>query len=184
VCRTIHARFPAHPIDIGIRGETTDLIRARWERERTPRLPSRAGNRIVLQFGINDVAEMTGQGRRVTEGASVEHAAAIVSGAAASYPTLWVGLPPANVACSPIHPGAGLEISCAQEPAIALNRRYKQLAGRFCVAYLDIQTPLLADPAYMDSLTKGDQMHPDGSGYARIAELVDGWKAWASWFET
>ncbi|ASP33437.1 GDSL-type esterase/lipase family protein [Labrenzia sp. VG12] len=169
--------------DLGIRGETTDQIGARWQSECTPRLPEGADNRVVLQFGINDVAVITGQGRHVAPEASLASAAELVSAAAAAYPTLWVGLPPANVACSPMHPSAGLEISFRQEDAIALNGAFKDLAAKLGIAYLDIQTPLLGDTAYLDSLTRGDRMHPDGEGYARITDLVDAWPAWSDWFE-
>ena len=168
--------------DLGIRGETTDQIEARWQGECGPRLPAGADNRVVLQFGINDIAVITGQGRRLPAEVSCTHAAAIVSAVAAAYPVLWVGLPPANVACSPMHPAAGMEISFSQDEAIALNGLFRDLAAKLDVAYLDIQTPLLADPAYMESLTRGDRMHPDGAGYARIADLVDDWSAWADWF--
>lgn len=170
--------------DLGIRGETTDQIGARWQSECKPRLPQGADNRVVLQFGINDVAVITGQGRHLALEVSLASAAELVSAAAAAYPTLWVGLPPANVACSPMHPSAVLEISFRQEDAIALNGAFQDLAAKLGVSYLDIQTPLLGDAAYLDSLTRGDRMHPDGHGYARIADLVDAWPAWANWFET
>ncbi|MDA4847007.1 GDSL-type esterase/lipase family protein [Hoeflea poritis] len=168
--------------DLGIRGATTDEIRGRWVAECAARFPDGADNRVVLQFGINDVAEIVGSGRRVEEEASVANAEAIAREAASRYPTLWVGVPPANVACSPMRPSEGLEIDFSQETAIALNRRYAELAAKLGVPYLDIQTPLLADKRYMDSLTKGDRMHCDGSGYAIMADLVDKWDAWADWF--
>ena len=81
-----------------------------------------------------------------------------------------------------MRPSERLEIDFSQETAIALNRRYVELAAKLGVPYLDIQTPLLADKRYMDSLTKGDRMHCDGSGYAIMAALVDKWDAWADWF--
>ena len=169
--------------DLGIRGATTDEIRARWKAECAPRLQPGADNRIVLQFGINDVAEIVGSGRRVEENASVDNATAIARQASDLGPTLWVGLPPANVACSPMRPSEGLEITFSQDTAMALNQRFKALAATLGIPYLDIQTKLLANQDYMASLTRGDRMHCDGSGYAIMADLVDGWEAWARWFE-
>ncbi|MEM7444801.1 MAG: GDSL-type esterase/lipase family protein [Pseudomonadota bacterium] len=169
--------------DLGIRGATTEEIRGRWRTECESRLQSGSDNRIVLQFGINDVAEIVGSGRRVEEDASVANARAIVSQASDLFPTLWVGFPPANIACSPMRPSEGLEISFSQETAMALNGRYMALAAELGVPYLDIQTPLLANKDYMDSLTRGDRMHCDGSGYAIMANLIDRWGAWADWFE-
>ncbi len=169
--------------DLGIRGQTTGEIRDRWKGECLARFPDGADNRVVVQFGINDVAEVTGSGRRVAEDVSVANAEAMVGEAAGMWPVLWVGLPPANVACSPMRPGVGMEISFSQETAVALNRRFMALAAKLDVPYLDIQTPLLADSRYMDSLTRGDRMHCDGSGYAIMADLVDAWDAWSRWFD-
>ncbi len=169
--------------DLGIRGATTDEIRGRWKRECQARFPDGADNRVVLQFGINDVAVIVGSGRRVEEADSVDNAEAIVSEVAGLYPTLWVGLPPANIACSPMRPSKGMEIDFSQDTAVALNRRFMTLAAKLGVPYLDIQTALLADERYMHSLTLGDQMHCDGSGYAITAEHIDQWDAWSSWFK-
>ncbi|MEM9632926.1 MAG: GDSL-type esterase/lipase family protein [Pseudomonadota bacterium] len=168
--------------DLGIRGATTDEIKERWQQECRPRFPEGADNRIVFQFGINDVAQVKGAGRQVEEEASVGNAVQIVSEAAQTYPVLWVGVPPANVACSPMHPSEGLEIDFSQETAISLNRRYSEAANSLGVSYLDIQSPLLSNRDYMNSLTRGDRMHCDGSGYAIIADLIDDWGAWSDWF--
>ncbi|MES0882773.1 GDSL-type esterase/lipase family protein [Roseibium sp. SCP14] len=168
--------------DLGIRGATTDEIRGRWKQECHARFPAGADNRIVFQFGINDVAEIKEAGRRVEEEASVRNAVQMVSEAAQSYPVLWVGVPPANVACSPIRPSEGLEIAFSQETTVSLNRRYTEAAISLGVPYLDIQSPLLSDQDYMTSLTRGDRMHCDGNGYAMIADLVDSWDAWSAWF--
>ncbi|MEM8587397.1 MAG: GDSL-type esterase/lipase family protein [Pseudomonadota bacterium] len=169
--------------DLGIRGATTDEIRRRWKAECEPRFQPGADNRIVLQFGINDVAEIVGSGRRVEENASIENATAIARQASDLGPTLWVGIPPANVACSPMRPSEGLEFTFSQDTAMALNQRFIALAATLGIPYLDIQTKLLANQHYMASLTRGDRMHCDGSGYAIMADLVDGWDAWAGWFE-
>lgn len=181
--RRFTRRFRLTFYDLGIRGATSDEIRARWKHECVSRFPDGADNRVVLQFGINDVAEIVGSGRRVEEADSVKNAESIVREAAQAYPTLWVGLPPANVACSPMHPSEGMVIDFSQDTATALNQRYIALADQLGVPYLDIQTPLLANPHYMDSLTRGDQMHCDGSGYTIMADLVDRWDAWSTWFE-
>ncbi|MCV0427979.1 MAG: hypothetical protein K5905_21185 [Roseibium sp.] len=169
--------------DLGIRGATTDDILDRWRSECDKRFTDGADNRIVFQFGINDVAIVTDLGRRVEEETSVNNAVLMVREAAENWPVLWVGLPPANVACSPMHPSPGLEIDFSQSTAGSLNRRFIMTAAKLGVPYLDIQSPLLANQDYMDSLTRGDQMHCSGSGYAIMADLVDKWVGWSAWFE-
>jgi len=169
--------------NLGIRGETTPEIADRWEGECKTRLSGGADNRVVLQFGINDIAEVAGSGRHVEEDASVEAAEALVTEVSNLYPTLWIGLPPANEACSPMFPSTGVELSFKQSDAIALNRRFVASAQKLNVPYFDLQTPLLANRDYMNSLTRGDKMHCDGTGYAMIASLVNNWDAWDSWFQ-
>lgn len=181
--RSFSRRFRLTSYDLGVRGQTTGEIRDRWKGECLARFPDGADNRVVLQFGINDIADVAGSGRRVEEDVSVENAEAIVTDAAGMFPTLWVGLPPANVACSPMRPSAGMEISFTQEAASALNQRFMALAAERGVPYLDIHTSLLADRDYMESLTRGDQMHCDGSGYGIMADTVDAWDAWSAWFD-
>lgn len=131
---------------------------------------------------MNDIADVTGSGRQVEEDVTVEEAEALVKEVSELYPVLWIGLPPANEACSPMHPIEGLEISVTQESAKALNQRFKASAQKLGAAYFDLQTPLLANRDYMSSLTRGDKMHCDGTGYAMIANLVDKWDAWDAWF--
>ena len=82
-----------------------------------------------------------------------------------------------------MRPSAGMEIGFSQQTAVSLNQRYAALAAKLGVPYLDIQTPLLADRDYMDSLTRGDRMHCDGSGYGIMAGMVDAWDAWSAWFD-
>lgn len=173
-------RFTSY--ELGIRGQTTDGLKDRWQAECAQRLPEGSDNRVVLQFGINDVAEIVDVGVRVPLEQSVHNAREIVTGVAALYPVLWVGLPPANVPCSPMHPSPGLVITFDQDRAIALNDAYRDLAAELKVAYCDIQTPLLADAEYMAGLTKADQMHCDGRGYELMAAVVDQWEPWAAWF--
>ncbi|MET1411192.1 GDSL-type esterase/lipase family protein [Roseibium sp. HPY-6] len=169
--------------DLGIRGETTPEIRLRWKQESDVRFQEGADNRVVLQFGMNDIAEVTDKGRQVEEDVSISEAEALVSEVSALYPTLWVGLPPANEACSPMQPSEGLEVSFTQRRGQELNERFKAVAEALSIPYLDLQTPLLANRDYMSSLTRGDKMHCDGTGYAMIANLVDNWSAWDAWFK-
>ena len=169
--------------DLGIRGATTEDILGRWRHECDARFTDGADNRVIFQFGINDVAEVTGAGRRVDEDISVNNAVSMVREAAENWPVLWIGLPPANIAYSPMHPSPGLEIYFSQSTASSLNRRFIMTAAKLGVPYLDIQSPLDANQDYMNSLTRGDRMHCDGVGYAIMAELVDKWVAWSAWFE-
>lgn len=187
VGRLCQARYdPAHRFtryELGVRGDTTDGVRARWKSECMARLPEGTDNRVVVQFGLNDLAEVVGSGLRVPFDQSVANAREIVKGVSALYPTLWISLPPVNVACSPMTPSPGFVINFVQDRAIKLNDAYRSIAGELGIDYLDILTPLLASPEYMDGLTKSDRMHCDSHGYQAIADLVDAWEPWDAWFK-
>jgi len=150
--------------DLGIRGETTAEVRARWKAECEARFPEGADNRVVVQFGINDIGGVTGEGRQIEEDETVEEAEAFLKEVSDLYPVLWVGLPPANEACSPMKPSEGLEVSFSQDAATALNERFKTCAEKLNVPYCDLQARVLANRDYMSSLTRGDRMHGDGTG--------------------
>jgi lysophospholipase L1-like esterase len=57
--------------------------------------------------------------------------------------------------------------------------------GRLCagidVPYLDSFRPLLASPTFIPSTRAIDGTHPNASGYAEWARLIDEWPAWREW---
>ena len=79
--------------NLGIRAETTEMIRARWRAECTPRLLDSFPGALVFSFGTNDTAEEAGQ-TRVAAGRSIENARAMIAEAMDWKPTLWIGPPP------------------------------------------------------------------------------------------
>jgi acyl-CoA thioesterase-1 len=51
------------------------------------------------------------------------------------------------------------------------------------LAFLDAHAPLSAGNAWRHAAMRGDGVHPDGSGYAALAALVDGWAPWRALVE-
>ena len=164
--------------NLGVRGDTSELIAARWRSECWSRLPEVAPGRVVFSFGINDVAERVGAGLRVQPERSLSVAEAMIREVSRLWPTLWIGPPPANEAMSPMSPLPGLAYEFRNDRLLTLNRRYADLAHRLEVPYLDIAKPLSSNARYMQSLVEGDGMHCSGEGYGLIAELVDAWPEW------
>ena len=167
--------------DVGVRGDTTDLIAARWRAECAARLPADVDGRLVFSFGLNDTAEVSGAGLRVPHARSTANARAIIGQAKAWLPTLWVGPPAANEPMSPMTPTPGLTVSFAQGRIDALNAAYAAAAEELGVPYLDVSTPLRGDRRYVASQSAGDGLHPSSDGYAMIAALVEAWPAWRAW---
>lgn len=182
VCRAAwDAGRPITHYDLGVRGDTSAMIAARWRAECAARLPADADGRLVFSFGLNDSAEVAGAGLRVPHAQSVANARAVIAEAKAWLPVLWLGPPPANAAMSPMTPSPGLTVSFAQDRIDALNASYAALAAELGVSYLDLSTPLRDDPRYLASQRAGDGLHPSADGYRMLADLVLAWPAWRAW---
>lgn len=166
--------------NVGIRGDTSPGIAARWRSECEVRLPAESPSLLVFAFGINDISDEAGVGLRVPHDVSVTTARRMLAEASQWNRTLWVGPPPANEACSPMSPRPGLSFDFRNDRLLALNSDYRAAAEELGIPYLDIATPLTASSTYQQSLLDGDRMHCSAAGYAEIAQLVDAWPAWRS----
>lgn len=172
---------PTH-YDLGVRGDTSAMVRARWRAEAEARFPAGCDGRLVFSFGLNDAAHLHGIGLHVPPAQSAAVAAAMLAEAAAWRPSLWVGPPPANEQMSPMTPLPGMTVSFSDDRVADLNRRYAAVAEALGVPYLDIFSALRGDAAYMRSQREGDGLHCGADGYRMIAEIVDTWPAWRAWF--
>lgn len=183
LCRTMQAK--GHDLslyNLGIRAETSVLIRSRWRAECAPRLPDIADGRLVFAFGVNDSAiDITGA-IRVPPAQSVANARAILAEAKAWKPTLWVGPAPVNKAGQRISPGLGVQYDFDNRRIAELDRLYQGAAGEIGVPYLSVYSKIADNAAWHASLAKGDGVHAIGAGYAVIAEQFASWDAWQAWF--
>lgn len=167
--------------NLGIRAETTALIRQRWRAECAPRLPDIAQGRLVFAFGVNDSAiDITGN-VRVPPAQSAANARAILTEAKAWKPTLWIGPAPVNKAGQRIAPGPGVQYDFANPRIAGLDTLYAAMAMEIGVPYLSVYPKLIDDPAWHAALGKGDGVHAVGAGYALIAGLVARWEPWKAW---
>ena len=168
--------------NLGIRAETTEMIRARWKGECAPRLLDGLPGALVFSFGTNDTAEEAGK-TRVAFDRSLENARAIITEAQDWKPLLWIGPPPIDETQQPLHSAsAGTDRYFQNARVAALSDAFADIARDLCVPYLDLFTPLAADPAWADGFRQGDGVHPTESGYGLMAERIAGWDAWRSWF--
>jgi lysophospholipase L1-like esterase len=124
----------------------------------------------VFSFGANDCT-LEDEMPRVPPEVTEENAAALLGWAAARWPVLMVGPPP-------------LAHDAAHDARVAaLSRRLAALCDVMDLAFLDAHAPLSAGNAWRHAATRGDGVHPDGSGYAALAALVDGWAPWRALVE-
>jgi lysophospholipase L1-like esterase len=155
------------PYNLGVRGETSVQIAKRWRAEADVRQSPQQEGRLVFEFGVNDAREVNGK-RQLELRQSLAAAHEILAAAAAWKPTLMVGPPPG---------GDGARNDRVRELSDAIGR----LCAGIDVPYLDSFRPLLASPTFIPSTRAIDGTHPNASGYAEWARLIDEWPAWREW---
>ena len=165
--------------NLGVRGDTSSMIRKRWRDEATARLPAEMPGALVFAFGINDCARIDGE-RRVEPAQSVENAGAILAAATAWLPTIFVGPTPVDAArgAPQILPGKKLEID--NELIADMNAQLAALCGEMGVGYVDVMAALGQSADWHAAMAAGDGVHPTAEGYAIIARLIGASAAWRS----
>ncbi len=155
--------------DLGIRRDTSADILARWEAEARARLPRGCRPRIVFCFGTNDCADDgTGKARVPPEETS-GNAEAILARASAWAPTLLIGPPPI------------LDDGAADQRISELEHALSRVARRYDVPFLPVFETLRQVPAWTRGARGGDGTHPDGAGYAFLADHIWEWPPFLSW---
>ncbi len=165
VARTQHPDLDLTAYNLGVRGDTSGDVVARWGAECHPRWKGRSERRLVLSVGTNDV--LTG----MTMARSRLNLANVLDEATnAGIGVFVVGLTPTLDA--------------------DMNRKIEALAeaqadvcSRRGITYVDCYRPLATHDQWMADLAASpDRAHPGQAGYGLIAWLVlhNGWNDWLS----
>src|SRR5579872_5277610 len=83
------------PYNLGIRGETSLQLSARWRHEATLRHTALQEVRLIFEFGMNDAREINGK-PQVAQEESLAAARSILGPASEWKPVLMIGPPPVN----------------------------------------------------------------------------------------
>lgn len=163
VGRTSHPELDISAYNLGVRGETSGDVLARWRTECPPRWKGRGEKRLVLGMGANDV------GSRMSTARSRLNLANILDDAAATgIATFVVGPPP--VLDDDVN--ARLQVVVEAQADVCLRRR---------VRFVDCFGPLLGHEQWSSDLASSrDGVHPGQAGYGLLAWLVlhGGWNRW------
>ena len=161
---------PLTHYNLGIRGNTSQQVKSRWQMETNLRFPTGCDGRVVFSFGTNDARIEAGAVLVDTE-ASVICAQQILARSHTQYPTLMIGPPPiADEAMN-------LRIK-------ANSDAYAQLCAEIAVPYLDVFTPLCSNLIWMREVALVDGSHPQAAGYQAYGDIVSNWSAWKGWFKS
>ena len=171
------------PYNLGIRGDTSEMVAARWRAECAARLPEPHPAALVFAFGINDTAREADGRLRVEHDRSIATARAILAAAKTWKPVLMIGPTPIlrESLTLALNPGQPRELRDAR--IAATSAAYAAVCATLDVPYLDLFVPLGADARFAASIAAGDGIHPADDGYAVMAEVIERWPAWRKWFD-
>lgn len=170
------------PYVLGIEGDTTLDVAARWRSETEARLSALPSAALVFCFGTNDTASGI-DGVRVSLPDSLYAAEEMLSAAAAWRASFWIGPPPVRNVSLP-HPGRyGQTVEYDAVRARGLSQAFAAIAARCGVPYLDLCGVFETGGAYGAALAKGNGMLPDGEGQALVSGVVGAWQPWRDWLD-
>jgi len=161
--------------NLGIRGDTTEGVRARWQAEAEARLPRGVRGALVFAIGINDATEQDGV-IRVPLAASTANMRAVLAAAKAWLPTLWVGPTPVDESRQPQRTEEGFLRDKRNARTAEYNAAFLHLAQELGVSYLDLFSRLKDDAHWPRQLADG--LHPDPAGYTRMAAIMRDFAGW------
>ncbi len=163
VASTQHPDLDLTAYNLGVRGQTSGDVLARWRAECSPRWVGRQERRLVVSVGAADLESGLTTARSRLNLANILDEA-IVSGIGCFV----VGLTPSLDAD-------------LNERIGGLVEAQADVCARRGVTYVDCLQPLLAHEQWQAELAaSSDGAHPGQAGYGLIAWLVihNGWNAW------
>lgn len=167
--RTHSSGQPLTAYVLGVRGQTSQQVAARFSSDAAARLPAGCHGRVVLAVGVNDTTLLDGA-PRVPAAYSAGYLEQVLQPSReAGWPALVVGPPP-------IADGAQNERIAQLDAVLA------QVCAAARVGCVRVFDQLLDDPVWMREVAEGDGAHPGTAGYRRLADLV--WPHWHGWIHT
>ncbi len=154
--------------NLGIREETTQVLKHRWYNEVKYRLPKEYDGRIVFCFGVNDTTIKNGN-PRVSLINSILNTRGILSQAKELYPILMV---------SPLPMLDNDQNTRIEE----LSNYFARICQELNIPYLNAFSALKQSTIWFDEVRGYDQAHPRERGYQVLADIVQHWDAWLDWF--
>lgn len=170
------------PYVLGVEGDTTLDVAARWRGESEARLAGLPSSTLVFCVGVNDQAS-TSDGVRVSLPDCLYAAETMIADAASWRAVFWIGPPPVLATAVPHPARANQTIGYDPVRVRGLSQGFAAIAARCGVPYLDLCTLLDATPAYAKALAKGTGVLPDADGQILIANAIETWQPWRDWLD-
>lgn len=161
VGRVAAACAPLTAYNLGVRGETSVQVAARWQAEAWPRLHGEASCGVVFSVGANDaVSERDGEPPRLSVEQSAGTVGSLLDAAAMMELPAFVAGPP---------PVGGEQ---ADARVLELTEAFSTLCAARAVPFVAVAESLLASRTWLAEAAAGDGAHPGAGGYDQLAELL------------
>jgi acyl-CoA thioesterase I len=153
---------PLTAYNLGVRGDTSAQVAARWQAEARARTAAPgASYGVVFGVGTNDTTHEGGR-LRVEPPVAAGHLARMIDAArAGGLDVFVVGPPPAGERAQ-------------DDRVVALSARFARLARARGVPFVETAATLRATRAWTGEAAAGDGAHPGAGGYAALAAVVLG----------
>lgn len=152
---------------LGVGGNSSADIAARWEQEAKHRLSATSGPcKLVFAFGVNDAALDQHKKTRLSLQETHFHAQTIFSKALTYGQVLSIG--PAPVLPARRNP----------EAIAHIDHILQDVCHQYSLPYISLLEPLSHSSQWHDNLQQNDGLHPDATGYKIIADLIAHHPTW------
>ena len=155
---------PIVAYNLGIRGNTSENLKARWYQEVFRRLHHNRRGKVVFSFGINDTVILQGK-RRVSFEETKTNASIIFEKAKEKYATYMISPTP-------------LASSEQNKVILEVHELFLELCQNFEIPYCNVWDSLIENSAWFEDLEANDGAHPKSCGYQMLADLIIAWEAW------
>lgn len=161
---------PITAYNLGVRGDTSADVAARFETETQARTRNAAATYgVVLAFGANDMTEVDNR-LRVAPGVAVRTLGRLIDLAeAGGHGVFVVGPPPVGERDQ-------------DERIRELSNQFAHVATHRGVPFVETAGALCAHDGWRSEAAANDGSHPGAGGYAALAEIVLA-GAWRKWLE-
>jgi lysophospholipase L1-like esterase len=167
--------------NLGVRGDTSGQIAERWEQE-VGRRQRGLNSLLVFAFGVND-AKVAPDGTRPTALSETVSSIRRILDGARDYRVLLIGPAPVDEPLMQRRLNTqGMAAMPTAESIVAITRRMESEARSAGVPFLDLLDGLSSNAVWRKSLADTDGLHPSRDGHDLIADLIQGWPAWAELF--
>ncbi len=169
--------------NLGVRGDTSESIRARWQDEVGRRRQVSASTAVIFAFGAND-AKLHPNGEPFVPLADTRrNTAQILQAARHEHTVLFIGPAPVDedVLARVLNPRGDTAVPTNRQIAM-VSEILAGEAARAGVPYFDLAGRLAEEKVWFDGLRETDGIHPPGRGHDTIAGLVGAWEPWSSLF--